>query len=172
MATLEKFGVPFEAHVYSAHRTPEEARAFALGAREKGFGAVIAAAGKAAHLAGAMAASTTLPVIGIPIKSSTLDGQLLRDWLCGKYKTYFLYFSSSCRFFSSTLAAASALAAFSFSASAASSTARICLNHRNRQKAGRREVFKQPLIQGIKNTEDYKSKWKNYAERCENEQTS
>ena len=74
MATLEKFGVPFEAHVYSAHRTPEEARAFALGAREKGFGAVIAAAGKAAHLAGAMAASTTLPVIGIPIKSSTLDG--------------------------------------------------------------------------------------------------
>lgn len=74
MATLEKFGVSFEAHVYSAHRTPEEARAFALGAREKGFGAVIAAAGKAAHLAGAMAASTTLPVIGIPIKSSTLDG--------------------------------------------------------------------------------------------------
>ena len=74
MATLEKFGVPFEAHVYSAHRTPEEARAFALGAREKGFGAVIAAAGKAAHLAGAMAAKTTLPVIGIPIKSSTLDG--------------------------------------------------------------------------------------------------
>ena len=74
MATLEKFGVSFEAHVYSAHRTPEEARAFALGAREKGFGAVMAAAGKAAHLAGAMAANTTLPVIGIPIKSSTLDG--------------------------------------------------------------------------------------------------
>ena len=74
MATLEKFGVSFEAHVYSAHRTPEEARAFALGAREKGFGAVIAAAGKAVHLAGAMAANTTLPVIGIPIKSSTLDG--------------------------------------------------------------------------------------------------
>ena len=74
MATLEKFGVPFEAHVYSAHRTPEEARAFALGARENGFGAVIAAAGKAAHLAGAMAANTTLPVIGIPVKSSTLDG--------------------------------------------------------------------------------------------------
>lgn len=74
MATLEKFSVPFEAHVYSAHRTPEEARAFALGAREKGFGAIIAAAGKAAHLAGAMAANTTLPVIGIPIKSSTLDG--------------------------------------------------------------------------------------------------
>ena len=74
MATREKVGVSFEAHVYSAHRTPEEARAFALGAREKGFGAVIAAAGKAAHLAGAMAANTTLPVIGIPIKSSTLDG--------------------------------------------------------------------------------------------------
>ncbi|MCI5680296.1 MAG: 5-(carboxyamino)imidazole ribonucleotide mutase [Bacteroidales bacterium] len=74
MATLEKYGVPFEAHVYSAHRTPEEARAFAKGARENGFGAIIAAAGKAAHLAGAMAANTTLPVIGIPIKSSTLDG--------------------------------------------------------------------------------------------------
>lgn len=74
MATLGKFGVPFEAHVYSAHRTPEEARAFACSAREKGFGAIIAAAGKAAHLAGAMAANTTLPVIGIPIKSSTLDG--------------------------------------------------------------------------------------------------
>ena len=68
MATLEKFGVPFEAHVYSAHRTPVE------GARANGFGAIIAAAGKAAHLAGAMAANTTLPVIGIPIKSSTLDG--------------------------------------------------------------------------------------------------
>ena len=74
MATLEKYGVPFEAHVYSAHRTPEEARIFAKEAREKGFGAMIAAAGKAAHLAGAMAANTTLPVIGIPIKSSTLDG--------------------------------------------------------------------------------------------------
>lgn len=74
MATLDKFVVPFEAHVYSAHRTPEEARALALGARENGFGAIIAAAGKAAHLAGALAANTTLPVIGIPIKSSTLDG--------------------------------------------------------------------------------------------------
>lgn len=74
MTTLEKFGVPFEAHVYSAHRTPVEASAFAKGARENGFGAIIAAAGKAAHLAGAMAANTTLPVIGIPIKSSTLDG--------------------------------------------------------------------------------------------------
>ncbi|MDO4530635.1 MAG: 5-(carboxyamino)imidazole ribonucleotide mutase [Bacillota bacterium] len=74
MTTLEKFGVPFEAHVYSAHRTPVEAGEFAKSAREKGFGAIIAAAGKAAHLAGAMAANTTLPVIGIPIKSSTLDG--------------------------------------------------------------------------------------------------
>lgn len=73
MATLEKFGVPFEAHVYSAHRTPVEASEFAKGARANGFGAIIAAAGKAAHLAGAMAANTTLPVIGIPIKSSTLD---------------------------------------------------------------------------------------------------
>ncbi|WP_317856383.1 5-(carboxyamino)imidazole ribonucleotide mutase [Chakrabartyella piscis] len=72
--TLEKYGVPFEMHVYSAHRTPEEARAFAMNARENGFGTIIAAAGKAAHLAGAMAANTTLPVIGIPIKSSTLDG--------------------------------------------------------------------------------------------------
>ena len=74
MATLEKFGVPFEAHVYSAHRTPVEASEFAKGARANGFGAIIAAAGKAAHLAGAMVANTTLPVIGIPIKSSTLDG--------------------------------------------------------------------------------------------------
>ena len=74
MATLEKFGVPFEAHVYSAHRTPVEASEFAKGARANGFGAIIAAAGKAAHLAGAIAANTTLPVIGIPVKSSTLDG--------------------------------------------------------------------------------------------------
>ena len=72
--TLKEYGVPFEAHVYSAHRTPEAARQFALGARDAGFGAIIAAAGKAAHLAGAMAANTTLPVIGIPVKSSTLDG--------------------------------------------------------------------------------------------------
>ena len=72
--TLKEYGVPFEVHVYSAHRTPEEARAFALSARENGFGAIIAAAGKAAHLAGAFAANTTLPVIGIPVKSSTLDG--------------------------------------------------------------------------------------------------
>ncbi len=72
--TLREYGVPFEAHVYSAHRTPEAARNFAMGARDAGFGAIIAAAGKAAHLAGALAANTTLPVIGIPIKSSTLDG--------------------------------------------------------------------------------------------------
>jgi len=74
LITLDKFDVPFEVHVYSAHRTPEEARAFAMNARKNGFGAIIAAAGKAAHLAGAMAANTTLPIIGIPIKSSTLDG--------------------------------------------------------------------------------------------------
>lgn len=73
-AVFREFGVPFEVHVYSAHRTPLEAREFALHARENGFGAIIAAAGKAAHLAGAMAAGTTLPVIGIPVKSSTLDG--------------------------------------------------------------------------------------------------
>lgn len=72
--TLKAFGVPFEVHVYSAHRTPEEARSFALSARENGFGCIIAAAGMAAHLAGAIAANTTLPVIGIPCKSSALDG--------------------------------------------------------------------------------------------------
>lgn len=72
--TMSKFGIPFEVHVYSAHRTPEQARAFSQGARQNGFGAIIAAAGKAAHLAGALAANTTLPVIGIPIKSNTLDG--------------------------------------------------------------------------------------------------
>lgn len=70
---LKEFGVPYEMHVYSAHRTPTEARDFALNARSNGFGVIIAAAGMAAHLAGAMAAGTTLPVIGIPIKSS-LDG--------------------------------------------------------------------------------------------------
>ena len=73
-SVFEEFGVPFEVHVYSAHRTPAEARDFAVHARENGFGVIIAAAGKAAHLAGAMAAGTTLPVIGIPVKSSTLDG--------------------------------------------------------------------------------------------------
>lgn len=71
---LRDFGVPFEVHVYSAHRTPEEARNFAVSARANGFGAIIAAAGMAAHLAGAIAANTTLPVIGIPCKSSNLDG--------------------------------------------------------------------------------------------------
>ena len=72
--TLAEFGVPYEVHVYSAHRTPVQAKEFSSNARENGFGALIAAAGKAAHLAGAIAANTTLPVIGIPIKSSTLDG--------------------------------------------------------------------------------------------------
>ena len=72
--TLKEFEVPYVVHIYSAHRTPEEAKAFAQGARANGFGAIIAAAGKAAHLAGAIAANTTLPVIGIPVKSSTLDG--------------------------------------------------------------------------------------------------
>ena len=72
--TLNQFEVPCEVRVLSAHRTPIEAAAFARNARANGFGAIIAAAGKAAHLAGAMAAGTTLPVIGIPVKSSTLDG--------------------------------------------------------------------------------------------------
>ena len=71
---LREFEVPFEVHVYSAHRTPVEARDFAVNARQNGFGAIIAAAGMAAHLAGAMAAGTTLPVIGIPIKSAGLGG--------------------------------------------------------------------------------------------------
>lgn len=71
---LQKLEIPFEVHVYSAHRTPEEARSFAVNARKNGFGAIIAAAGMAAHLAGAIAANTTLPVIGIPCKSTNLDG--------------------------------------------------------------------------------------------------
>jgi len=71
---LKEYDVPFEVHVYSAHRTPVEAKEFSANARDNGFGAIIAAAGKAAHLAGAIAANTTLPVIGIPVKSSTLDG--------------------------------------------------------------------------------------------------
>ena len=71
---LEEFGVPYEMHIYSAHRTPVEAREFCTSARAKGFGVIIAAAGMAAHLAGAMAAGTTLPVIGIPISSAHLDG--------------------------------------------------------------------------------------------------
>jgi 5-(carboxyamino)imidazole ribonucleotide mutase len=73
-AVLRELDIPFEAHIYSAHRTPEEAAAFTKGARGAGFGVLIAAAGMAAHLAGAVAANTTLPVIGIPCKSSTLDG--------------------------------------------------------------------------------------------------
>ena len=72
--TLKAFDVPFEVHVFSAHRTPEQARDFSLNARKNGFGAIIAAAGMAAHLAGAIAANTTLPVIGIPVKSGNLNG--------------------------------------------------------------------------------------------------
>ena len=71
---LRELEIPFEAHVYSAHRTPEEARRFARSARENGFGVLIAAAGMAAHLAGAIAANTTLPVIGIPCKGPAFDG--------------------------------------------------------------------------------------------------
>ncbi|MBE6942868.1 MAG: 5-(carboxyamino)imidazole ribonucleotide mutase [Ruminococcaceae bacterium] len=74
MDTLTQLGVPYECHIYSAHRTPEEAAAFARDARQNGIGVIIAAAGMAAHLAGAMAANTTLPVIGIPCKSTCLDG--------------------------------------------------------------------------------------------------
>ena len=73
-SVFEEYGVPYEVHVYSAHRTPVEARMFAQSAADEGFGAIIAAAGKAAHLAGSIAANTVLPVIGIPVKSSTLDG--------------------------------------------------------------------------------------------------
>ena len=69
--TLRTFGVPYEMHVYSAHRTPEQARDYSANARSNGFGVIIAAAGMAAHLAGALAANTTLPVIGIPMKSTT-----------------------------------------------------------------------------------------------------
>ena len=71
---LKEFGVPYEMHIYSAHRTPVEAREFSVNARKNGFGVIIAAAGMAAHLAGAIAAGTTLPVIGIPIKSQQLGG--------------------------------------------------------------------------------------------------
>ena len=71
---LNELGIPFEMHVLSAHRTPEETAAFAKSAKEKGFGVIIAAAGMAAHLAGVIAAYTTLPVIGIPCKSAVLDG--------------------------------------------------------------------------------------------------
>ena len=72
--TLTALGIPFEVHVYSAHRTPKEAGDFARNARANGFGVMISAAGMAAHLAGAVAANTTLPVIGIPCKSTNLDG--------------------------------------------------------------------------------------------------
>lgn len=71
---LKELEVPYEVHVYSAHRTPEQAKDFSASARENGFGVIIAAAGMAAHLAGAIAANTTLPVIGIPIKSANLGG--------------------------------------------------------------------------------------------------
>ncbi len=71
---LKQYGVPFEVHVYSAHRTPIESAEFAKNAKENGFGAIICAAGMAAHLAGAIAANTVLPVIGIPVKSTNLDG--------------------------------------------------------------------------------------------------
>lgn len=71
---LKSFGIPTEAHVMSAHRTPEAAARFATSAMDNGFGVIIAAAGKAAHLAGVLAAHTVLPVIGIPVKSSTMDG--------------------------------------------------------------------------------------------------
>ena len=71
---LKTFEVPYEVHIYSAHRTPVEARDFSVSARENGFGVLIAAAGMAAHLAGAVAANTTLPVIGIPCKGPVLDG--------------------------------------------------------------------------------------------------
>ena len=72
--TLKDYGVETEVHVYSAHRTPVEAKEFTSRARENGIGVIIACAGKAAHLAGAIAANTTLPVIGIPIKASALEG--------------------------------------------------------------------------------------------------
>ena len=72
--TFKSLGIPFEMHVFSAHRTPEEAKEFSVNARKNGFGAIIAAAGMAAHLAGAIAANTTLPVIGIPMKSGNLGG--------------------------------------------------------------------------------------------------
>ncbi|MBP3937466.1 MAG: 5-(carboxyamino)imidazole ribonucleotide mutase [Clostridia bacterium] len=71
---LAGFGVPYEMHIMSAHRSPEAAHAFAASAKDNGFGVIIAAAGMAAHLAGVLAASTTLPVIGIPMKSAALDG--------------------------------------------------------------------------------------------------
>ena len=74
MDTLSSLEIPYEVHIYSAHRTPEEARDFAMNARKNGFGCLIAAAGMAAHLAGAIAANTTLPVIGLPCKGPCFDG--------------------------------------------------------------------------------------------------
>ena len=74
ITVLKDFGVPYEVHIYSAHRTPEQSRSFAMNARKDGFGVIICAAGMAAHLAGAFAANTTIPVIGIPIKSGALEG--------------------------------------------------------------------------------------------------
>jgi len=74
ISTLKSFGVQVDGHVLSAHRTPDEAHAFAMSAEKNGIEVIIAAAGKAAHLAGVLAAYTTLPVIGLPVKSSTLDG--------------------------------------------------------------------------------------------------
>lgn len=74
LEVLQKYGVPFQVRLISAHRTPRAAQAFAASARSEGYGVLIAAAGKAAHLAGALAANTTLPVIGLPVKSSELDG--------------------------------------------------------------------------------------------------
>ena len=74
MDMLDTLGVPYETHIYSAHRTPVEARDFALNARANNFGCIIAAAGMAAHLAGAIAANTTLPVIGLPCKGPCFDG--------------------------------------------------------------------------------------------------
>lgn len=71
---LASFGIPYEAHIMSAHRTPEASHEFSVNAEKNGFGVIIAAAGKAAHLAGVLAAGTVLPVIGVPMKSSTLDG--------------------------------------------------------------------------------------------------
>ena len=74
MDMLDSFGVPYEVHIYSAHRTPVQAKEFSENARANGFGAIICAAGRAAHLAGAVAANTTLPVIGLPMKSGAMDG--------------------------------------------------------------------------------------------------
>ncbi len=71
---LEGYGIPYEAHVYSAHRTPEQAATFAKNAKDNGFGVIIAGAGMAAALAGVLAANTTLPVIGVPLKSAVLEG--------------------------------------------------------------------------------------------------